>query len=1549
MANKESQESLFKRLTRLFRSGPVVKQKIRTVDTTIAVPDRTKSSGALLFQKSLSPTYATITSNAYNLSERLMRYQDFTEMEYCLHGSTRIAQLDGYKTIEELSKECELNPEHRFVVYSYDHEQKKIVPAWGKQARQTRVDHAWKVTFDSGKEIIGTANHRLMLRDGSYRTIEDLNVGDSLMPFYRKDLFDVKSEDDSQGYRWVYTSNPNQGWKGWVKEHHLIAEWVLGRELIGEEVVHHINFKKSDNHPYNLQVMSSKDHGRLHAEILNGKKWSPENSEWTKKFANQHAKWMVSNPPTKRSDVTFGRILEVCEEIGFSLKKVSHVLDVDINVIKSRLADCGFNNFETFQSAYENSNVTTITKQRDVTINDLSIDMIKHVISEDDTKTSLSIKLGCTVNVLDKFLWRRLDTSWLGFRESLGYKTNQSLNGGRPKGNNISPVSFQQLCDNYKQGMSRHQLANCVGTTWNTVMIRLSQHGYKKFSDFSSTYANHKVKSIEYYGVIPLYDLTVDGYKNFATDTVISHNTPELAAALDIYADETVATDDKGKILHVYSNNPKVKQLLEDLFYNTLNVEFNLRSWTRNLPVEKNTIIPLLDGRNITIEQLAKEVKEGKESWVYSIQDGTHRTVPGKVSWCDVTRKDSELVRVWLDDGSFVDCTPDHKFTMRDGSSKEAQHLISGESLMPFYRKTSNRNAGSAMDGYELVYDPATNRYVYTHRRVAEILKECELKNGRHLVTHHIDFNKRNNNPINLVRMDEKEHLELHSHHAIRVLLSPEVTAKRMVGINRWLRSDRHRMIAKEQLKKLQDAGLMRKSWSEYNNSEKHTIDNAVRSTSLKKLWNSRREELEDKIRIKFDEKCIDIIVNKLEKIGKYISPIVLGKSLCLDSEFMNHFQEINMGSSRDLTKSLSSHSSFESLLNKVGISTYLDLIRDRLPSIESTPWFKRAEKKSTLMSGIVPPMREYIGKEKNVYMNHKVDRVEHLTNTSDVYCMEVLGPSGEHDRHRFMVLSNKVDENGVTIQNDSGICLENCKFGDFFLYNDVSPEYGVINAFPIPVNEIEREENYDRADPAAVRFRWVTLGNRILENWEISHFRLMGNDMFLPYGSSIIEPARRIWRQLILIEDAMLVYRVVRAPERRVFYIDVGGMPAEAVGNYVEEQKRALKSSQVIDRQTGRVDLRYNPLSVDEDYFLPVRGGETGTKIETLAGGQNAAAVEDVQYIQKKLFAALKIPKAYLGYDEALSSKATLAQEDIRFSRTIAVIQKTIIAELNKLAMIHLYANGYDSDDLLDFNLRLSNPSTVAQQQKLELWRSRFEIAASGLGEGLTSKQFVRKEILGLNDEDIRNLDSQRYEEKIIETQIENAKPDEEESPEGEGEGGEEDIGDLLGGEEEEKPEEEPEVEEETPENAGEFEESDLDLLTANDEDYFDPAYAQFSARDRKSPVKVNKQLEKSKYNRDRRRTHGASKTHLPDFLKMTSDVKSLKDPHDSQWMRSVISNPMGESTVTRTTPVMSSEMSNILKKMNSKFGTPVQQRQSGILVEDLDLTLTDNSEEEV
>lgn len=327
-------------------------------------------------------------------------------------------------------------------------------------------------------------------------------------------------------------------------------------------------------------------------------------------------------------------------------------------------------------------------------------------------------------------------------------------------------------------------------------------------------------------------------------------------------------------------------------------------------------------------------------------------------------------------------------------------------------------------------------------------------------------------------------------------------------------------------------------------------------------------------------------------------------------------------------------------------------------------------------------------------------------------------------------------------------------KYGDYILFIDASEENGILNLLPIPINEIEREEGYDKKDPFAVRFRWLTQGNMILENWQIVHFRLLGNDNFLPYGSSIIEPARRIWRQLIMIEDAMLVYRIVRSPERRVFKIDVSNVPPDQIELFMEKVKTTLKRSQIIDPTTGRVDLRYNPLSVDEDYFLPTRGGQ-GSEISSLAGGQFTGDIEDVQYIQGKLFAALMVPKAYLGYEGELGSKATLSQQDVRFARTIERIQRIVLAELNKIAIIHLYLLGYRGEEVADFQLKMANPSTIALQQKLELWRMKFEIAGTAQ-EGVLDKTTVYRDIFDFSDEKIQEIRQGKIFDKLEELNLE-------------------------------------------------------------------------------------------------------------------------------------------------------------------------------------------------
>ena len=309
------------------------------------------------------------------------------------------------------------------------------------------------------------------------------------------------------------------------------------------------------------------------------------------------------------------------------------------------------------------------------------------------------------------------------------------------------------------------------------------------------------------------------------------------------------------------------------------------------------------------------------------------------------------------------------------------------------------------------------------------------------------------------------------------------------------------------------------------------------------------------------------------------------------------------------------------------------------------------------------------------------------------------------------------------------------CKYGDLFLLLEVLDKEGVVNTMPLPTVEIEREEAYD-GDPNSVRFKWTYQSGAIFENWQVAHFRLLGDDIFLPYGKAILEPARRIWKQLNLIEDAMLVYRITRAPERRVFYIDVGNIPPQDVEQYILKARDQLKKQPLID-QNGDIDLRYNPMAVDEDYFIPVRG-DKASKIDTLPGARNLGDIDDVRYVQNKLFAAIKVPKSYLSYEADVAAKSVLSQEDIRFARTIQRIQKIFVSELTKIGIIHLYSLGYDEEDLSNFELKMTNPSTVTEMQKLELVGMRYDIGSKALASQLVGQDFVRQHIVGLTHEEI-------------------------------------------------------------------------------------------------------------------------------------------------------------------------------------------------------------------
>lgn len=1037
-------QNIFQKLTRLFRSGPVVKRKIETINTSVAMPTDSKSSAVSVFQRSTTPTYNNITSGAFSQQERMSRYQDF-----CFGADTLISTLDGVFTIKELSEKYQ-NGE-QFFVHSYDYEKKTPVIGTAFYPRISRAGEKTtrlRITFDDGGFVDVTPDHKFILRSAETVEAKDLTVGTSLMPLYISDI-------NGSGYNWIYLLGKTRTKSGWIQEHKLVAEQFYGH-VDENSVVHHKDFNRKNNHPSNLKIMNAVEHRKFHAQLNNRSKFGKPNSS--------HSTWMRKNG-NRNFTITLKEIVSAYNILETkSFKAVAKYLGVSGSVIDLRIKEVGFKNWTDFKDRFAfASQIATDEIIKRETISP-SIELILEESVNSQTLEELSAKLSCTRNSITRRLNSYGIVSWQQLKTEKAYS-------GKKKGPLYTGPAYQQICNSFSEGMTKKELANSCLTTENKISTCLKNNGFNSFAAWSQNQLNHKVKSIEEIEDDVVYTITVEKHHNLAVGSINPscedgkrpysfvfacqcemEQTAEISAALDLYADETVAQDEKGRTLHIYSNDPKIRKLLEELFYDNLNVEFNLRPWARNL-----------------------------------------------------------------------------------------------------------------------------------------------------------------------------------------------------------------------------------------------------------------------------------------------------------------------------------------------------------------------------------------------------------------------------------------------------------VKYGDLFLYNDVSPEYGVVNVLPIPINEIERLENYDPRDPSAVKFRWNSLGQRELQNWEVTHIRLLGNDTFLPYGSSILEGARRIWRQLILIEDAMLVYRIVRAPERRVFYIDLGNISPEESQNYLEMQKKALRSQSVVDATTSRVDLRYNPLSVDEDIFIGMREGD-GTKIDTLPAGQNVGTVEDVAYIQNKLLSALKVPKAYLGFSEGLSSKASLAQMDIRFSRTISMIQKMIISELNKLAIIHLYVHGFNGEDLLNFNLKLSNPSTVAEQQKLELFRTKFEIASSA-PESMLSRDWIRSNVLNLPPEEQIKIDRQLIEDAQIKSVLENAAAGADAGFGGGGGGGPRLVGSLgISGDEGDSEEGFPDEGGETPEggaeppaeNAGPIPYSNREgLLTSADDIWLDDDFE--IEEESENPVKKNSAADRNAYNRSRRRTHGASKTHMPDFARMTgNDTPEMSDPYDSAYISS-------------------------------------------------------------
>jgi hypothetical protein len=883
MSEKDKNLTVYQKLYQMFsggdalRSSPVVNPKYKLDSQDLIVTnsreDFEREKLQLQQQRYMKDQWERVDNEMYQKAvyyetSRIASYMDYEAMEFSIAGDTKIATPDGFITIKELADK---GRDHEFITYAYDHNLKQVVPAKARNAHYTRDEMTYKITFDDDSYIIATHGHRFLKRNGEFEVVENLKEGDSMMPFYRKSFF------NNNNYNWVYTCNPSlgSGKNGWVPEHDLIAEWFYRPKQENEEV-HHLDFNGKNNNPENLLIMDKSEHRSYHATHNNKKLWAnPEYREKmlevSKRTDNKH-RWdgvrSGKNNPAY-INLPFNDIIKVAKEHR-TLIKTAKILKVSIKKIQNELKFNGFKNWFDFLEVY---------------------DIPKYVPQSED-------------------------------RDSI----------------NFNLIPWDLIIETAKTHKTIHSTCNELGITTGKMRSTLRQGGYNKWSTFMSAYGldygksgrkkvitdkiiiNHKIKSVEPYKIIPVYDLTVPGYKNFATDTIFSHNTPEISVTLDIMSEESCTLNEQGQMLSIYSDSTRIKKVLEDLFFNVLDIHSNLPMWTRNT-----------------------------------------------------------------------------------------------------------------------------------------------------------------------------------------------------------------------------------------------------------------------------------------------------------------------------------------------------------------------------------------------------------------------------------------------------------CKYGDNFLYLKLDYKKGIIGSSQLTNIEITREEanifpykgmdNKDEKDSKGkqVSFTWKDK-NMDFNAWEIAHFRLLGDDRKLPYGTSVLEKIRRIWKQLLLAEDAMLVYRVTRAPERRVFKIYVGNIDDADIESYVQKVANKFKRTQTADKQTGQTDIRYNTLAVDQDFFVPVRDPNASMPIETLPGASNLDQIADIQFIQRKLVTALRVPKPILGFDEAVGDGKNLALLDIRFARTINRIQQAMIQELNKIAIIHLYILGFH-DELGNFKISLNNPSTQGEMLKVEQWKEKvllYKDLVSAIDGGMapTSHTWAKKNIFNWSEDEITlDLEQQRLE----------------------------------------------------------------------------------------------------------------------------------------------------------------------------------------------------------
>lgn len=1259
MENKEfkelKQRSLFSKLRRLFSNDGIVRniggKKLKVVDTdelAYATDRNTLQDRFNRIQKGGYNNYSKDFTLAYHAA-RIELFRDYD----CIGADTVIPLPDGSRpTIAELAEKYKDRPQERFHVFSYDHKTDsiKLGNAFHPRKKQGGPRDCWKVVFDNGQYVIGSEKHPFLMRDCTYKRVNELKVGDSVMPFYQKE-YGYKKHGYKR-YRRIYNFS-----NGWQSEHKIIAE-QFHRKIEKNEVVHHIDFKGSNNTPENLKIMNRKDHKNFHSEHNKNVIWGKENYE------NQLNK-LKSHPNY--------------------INRKFHSWDGE---------RAGENN-----PFYGNTHSEESNKKRSETLKEVFIDRNQNNENNPNFKTEL------TVNVIK-------------FAAQEYYKEKNKLD-------------IFGLC-------------KFIGCDYSTLTSRLSSNkiSWKNFKKEVQETLNHKIVAIEYVGKLEVYDVTVDEYHNFATDSCIVSNTmdmdPIISSALDIYADESLTQNELGDMLTINSTNDNIKQILHNLFYDILNIEFNLWSWTRNL---------------VKYGDFYLKLYISPEYGVYMVEPISSYNVT-RVENSDVTNKNYVKFQVNLPEGGKIEELENYQIAHFRLLS-DSNFLPYGKGIIEGARRVWKQVSlmEDAMLIHRIMRAPEKRIYKvdignippnevdqYMERLITKTQKVpyVDEKTG--------DYNLR----FNLQNMVEDIWIPVRgsdSGTSIEPLSGMEFT-----GIDdiEYLRN------------KMMAALKIPKAFLGYEedlcldpNTSIHTLSGVDKT--IKELIEDYNNGIKNHV-YSIDENTKNIVPGEIEWAGYTRKNAELVRVWLDNGKYIDCTPDHNF-MLRDGTWVEAQHlKENESLmpLYKKHQKMYKNTEYEKIynPGSNTWTWTHKMVDSSINKDKILQPdpfifndMIVIHHKDFNRFNNNpsNLERISneqhrkiHNENVYKTICSEKsieYKKSAEFSKKKSIERKKYIEKNPESIE----------KLKKNLIQYNKSPE--------------ELSDLYKKAWSNSTEERKQHLIDNNIKHKKnikmINSLRLKkGFTKSLPTFEELSNFVKttRIDNKKIIAKNLGCGYKYI---EKLIFTNGFDSIPSfynETIG---------FKSGRSAKIRKSYFDLLlYHHHSVDniqKTYNLSKKQTETLVK-NHISLNHKVVKVEKLNY---RIDACdLKISK-YHNFATAAgvivhnSGKATLAAEDVRFARTIQRVQKFIVSELTKIAIVHLYSQGYKDAELVDFSLELTNPSTIFEKEKVSVWQEKVNLAKDAIESNIFSKKWIYGNVFNMSEDDILVVSNDIVEDSKLQFRI--------------------------------------------------------------------------------------------------------------------------------------------------------------------------------------------------